>query len=96
MAKLHHSGIAQETELKQAALIERMTDDLNRTVQILNIHISTEEERVRIFDRSDPAYPILARTLIARRDNLLVTIAALKQLLPAVGAATAQVIATAA
>jgi hypothetical protein len=96
MAKLHHSGIAQETELKQAALIERMTDDLNRTVQILNIHISTEEERVRIFDRSDPAYPVLARTLIARRDNLLVTIAALKQLLPAVGAATAQVIATAA
>ncbi len=87
MAKLHHSGIAQETELKQAALIERMTDDLNRTVQILNIHISTEEERVRIFDRSDPAYPVLARTLIARRDNLLVTIAALRQRLHIIVAA---------
>ena len=91
MAKLHHSGIAQETELKQAALLQRMIDDLGRTVQILNIHISTEEERVRVFDRSDPAYPILARTLIARRDNLLVTIADLRQRLPAVGAATAQV-----
>jgi hypothetical protein len=96
MAKLHHSGIAQETELKQAALIERMMDDLKRTVQILNIHISTEEERVRVFDRSDPAYPILARTLIARRDNLFDTIGSLGQRLPAVVAATAQAIATAA
>ena len=91
MAKLYHSGIAQETELKQVALIQRMMDDLGRSVQILNIHISTEEERVRVFDRSDPAYPILARTLIARRDNLLVTIASLGQRLPAAGAATAQV-----
>jgi hypothetical protein len=92
MAKLHHSEIAQETELKQAALIQRMMDELGRTVQILNIHISTEEERVRVFDRSAPAYPILAKTLIARRDNLLVTIADLGQRLPEVGAATAQVV----
>jgi len=91
MAKLHHSGIAQGTELKQAALIQRMMDDLTRTIQILNIHISSEEERVRVFDRSDPAYPILARTLIARRDNLIITIADLGQRLPARGAATAQV-----
>jgi hypothetical protein len=42
MAKLHHSGNAQETELKQAALIQQMMDDLGRTVQILSIHISTE------------------------------------------------------
>ena len=96
MAKLYHSGIARDTELKQAALIQRMIDELEGTVQILNIHISTEEERVRVFDRSDPAYPILARTLISRRDNLLVTIGSLGQRLPAVGAATAQVIATAA
>ena len=91
MAKLHHSGNAQETELKQAALIQQMMDDLGRTVQILSIHISTEEERVRVFDRCDPAYPILAKTLIARRDNLLVTIADLRQRLPAAGATTAQV-----
>jgi hypothetical protein len=31
------------------------------------------------YDRSDPAYPILARTLAARRDNLRDTIAALDQ-----------------
>jgi len=90
MAKLYHSGNAQETVLKQAALIQRMMDDLGRTVQILNIHISTEEERVRVFDRSDPAYSILAKTLMARRDNLLVTIADLGQRLPAISAATAR------
>jgi len=95
MAKLHHSGTAEATALRQAAVIRGMMRDLGRTVQILNIDISTEEERVHVFDRSEPSYPILARTLKTRRDNLLVTIAALGQRLPAVGA-TAQVIATAA
>ena len=87
MAKLHHSGIAQEADLSQAAVIQRMMDDLERTVQILTIYISTEEERVRVFDRSAPAYPILARTLMGRRDNLLVTIAALGQRLHAIAPA---------
>ena len=91
MAKLHHSGIAQETVLRQAEVIQRMMGDLERTVQILSIHISTEEERVRIFDRSEPAYPILARTLIARRDNLVVTLAALGKRLHAITAATVAV-----
>ena len=79
MAKLHHSGTAQETALRQAAVSRGMIDDLGRTIQILNIDISSEEERVRVFDRSDPAYPILARTLTARRDNLIVTVADLRE-----------------
>jgi len=37
------------------------------------------KERARIFDRSDAAYPILARSLAARRGNLLDTVAALKE-----------------
>jgi len=41
-----------------------------------------EEERARIFDRSDAAYPILARSVAARRDNLMDTVAALKERLP--------------
>jgi hypothetical protein len=64
-----------------------MMDDLERTVQILSIDISTEEERVLVFNRSDPSYPILARTLTARRDNLIVTIADLRQRLRAITAA---------
>jgi hypothetical protein len=86
MAKLHHSGTAQEMALRQAAVIRGMMHDLGRTIQILNIDILTEEERVLIFDRSDPAYPILARTLTARRDNLIVTVADLAERLHAITA----------
>jgi hypothetical protein len=84
VAKLHHSRTAQETALRQAAVIRGMIHDLGRTIQILNIDILTEEERVLIFDRADPAYPILARTLTARRDNLIVTVADLQERLRAI------------
>jgi hypothetical protein len=80
MTKLHRS----ETALKHAAVIQGMIGDLERTVQILNVDICTEEERVRVFDRSEPTYPILARTLRTRRDNLNVTIAFLAQRLHAI------------
>ena len=70
---------ASEAALREAVQIRKVILDLDRLVQILNCNIATEEERVRVFDRSDPAYPILARTLAARRDNLLNTIAALEE-----------------
>jgi hypothetical protein len=96
MEKVHHSGNSQETALKQAAVIGGMLNDLDRTIQILGIDISTEEERVRVFDVCDPAYPILARTLADRRDNLKVTVAALKQRLRMIVATTPRIIAEAA
>jgi hypothetical protein len=64
---------------REVAQIRRVIVDLDRTVQILDCDVATEEERVRVSDRSDPAYPILARALAARRDNLRETIAALEQ-----------------
>ena len=84
MTKMHRSETAQDAALKQAATIQSMIDDLERTIQILNVNIFSEEERVRMFDRSDPTYPILARTLTARRDNLNLTIAFLAQHLHAI------------
>jgi hypothetical protein len=96
MAKLHPLGTAEATVLRQTAVIRCMIADLERTVQILNIDVSAEEERVRVFDRSKPSYPILARTLIARRDNLLETIAALDQRLHAITAAAPYGVAAAA
>ena len=96
MAKLHHSGNAKEIALKQASVIRGMLNDLDRTVHFLNIDISTEEEQGRVLDRSDPAYPILARTLATRRDNLKVTVAALEKRLRMINAATPQIIAEAA
>jgi len=65
--------------LRQAAVIQGLMSDLERTVQILNVDICTEEERVGVFDRSDPTYSIGARILTARRNNLNVTIAFLAQ-----------------
>jgi hypothetical protein len=84
MARLHRSETAHETALRQAAVIQGLIGDLERTVQILNVDISTEEERAGVFDRSEPAYPILARTLTVRRNNLTITIAFLAQRLRAI------------
>jgi hypothetical protein len=55
-----------------------MIEDLRRVSQILDCDVRTEEERSQISDPSDPRYPILARSLAARRDNLKATIAALE------------------
>ena len=87
MAKLHRSETAHETALRQAAVIQGLMSDLERTVQILNVDISTEEERVGVFDTSDPTYSIGARILTARRNNLNVTIAFLEDRLRAISEA---------
>jgi hypothetical protein len=81
VTKLRHLGISTST---QAAVITSMIEDLKRTIQILEIDISTEEERVQIFDKADPLYSTLARTLALRRDNLSVTVADLEKRLVAV------------
>ena len=81
MNKLRHSGISTS---RQAAVIRSMVEDLNGTVQILDIEIRTEEERVRVFDKADALYPVLARTLTSRRDNLIVTVADLEKRLYAI------------
>ena len=62
----------------EAIHIWKMIVDLDRTVQILSCDITTEEESAGISNRSDPSYPILARTLATRRDNLKDTVAALE------------------
>ena len=68
-----------ETARRETALIWKMIGELDRSVELLNADIAAEENRVWIFDRSDAAYPILARSLAARRDNLMDTIDALKK-----------------
>jgi len=75
----NHSEIQCGIEPREAAQIRTLIADLDRIVQVLNCDIATEEERMRVFDRSDAMYAILARTLAARRDNLRGTIAALEQ-----------------
>ena len=91
-----HFEISNATTLREVSVIRTLTDDLNRTICILNCDIATEEERAPVFERSDAMYPILARTLAARRDNLKVTVAALDQRLAKIRETIPQAIETAA
>ena len=59
--------------------IETLVIHLSGRVRLLDSDIEAEEERTRCKDRRDAAYSILARTLVARRDNLSATIASLQE-----------------
>ena len=69
----------RESTQREAILIWRMIADIDRNVRLLDCDITTEEERVGISDRFDAAYPILARKLAARRDNLRDTVTELER-----------------
>jgi hypothetical protein len=58
--------------------IATLIADLTRTADILTADIEHEEERAGVRDLADPAYPVLARTLRVRRQNLMATIASLE------------------
>jgi hypothetical protein len=69
-------GTAAVNRLQIATLI----GDLSRKVTILTADIAHEEARAGVRDLSDPAYPVLARSLRVRRDNIVATIAMLENL----------------
>ena len=83
---MKHGRVGDESALREASQIRTLISDLDRIVQILNCDIATEEERVRVFDRSDVTYPLLAVTLVARRDNLRDTIAVFERRLATIKA----------
>jgi len=68
-------GNPSREELQTRSLIA----DIDRIVQIIDSDIAAEEENASVFDRSQAEYPMLARSLAARRDNLKGTIAALEK-----------------
>jgi hypothetical protein len=78
MKHQHHFGSANDVALRDVARISALISDIDRHVRILDCDIAAEEKRARVFDPFNAAYPILARTLAARRDNLRDTIAALE------------------
>jgi hypothetical protein len=67
-------GTAAANRLQIATLIE----SLLRSVELLTVDIEQEEARVGVRDLSDPTYPVLARSLRSRRENIEATIAALE------------------
>lgn len=78
MKHQYHFESANDVALREVARISALISDLDRVVQILDSHIATEEERAGVSDPFEAAYPILARTLATRRDNLKETVAALE------------------
>jgi hypothetical protein len=60
--------------------IATLIGDLSRSVDILSADIEHEEARAGVRDVSDPTYPVLARSLRARKDNIGATIAMLENL----------------
>jgi hypothetical protein len=69
---------AAANRLRIATLIA----DLTRTAAILTADIKHEEERAGAGDLADPAYPVLARSLRMRMENIGATIAALEAVIP--------------
>lgn len=69
-------GTAAMNKLRIATLIA----DLSRSVALLTVDIEHEQARVGVRDMSDPAYPVLARSLRKRRENIRTTVAALEEL----------------
>jgi hypothetical protein len=64
---------------RETTVIIKMLADLVRTVQLIECEVAAQEERASVSDGTDVKYPMLARTLIERRDNLTMTIDALEQ-----------------
>jgi hypothetical protein len=69
-------GTAATHRLQIATLI----GNLSRTLELLAVDVEHEEVLAGVRDLSDPAYPVLARSLRARRDNIGATIAMLENL----------------
>ena len=72
-----------ETLSNRYVLVQERTQtlisDLLRLVQLLDSEIQTEEARMSIFDPANSNYPVAARKLRARRNNLIATISRLEE-----------------
>jgi hypothetical protein len=85
-SQIGNSGI---TTIRDVLVIQTMLEDLQRSVRILDCDIATEEAAGSVSNATDPRYPLLARTLVTRRDNLNSTIRALRERLGQLTAAAA-------
>ena len=66
-----------KTRAREIFQIGTMIADLERVVQLLDADIIAAEQRSGISDQSHFAYPVIARNLAARRENLTATISML-------------------
>jgi len=65
-------------DLRATMKLRALVADLQMRIEVLDTDIHNEEQRTGVFDVDNVAYPILARTLRARRDNLSATLRVLE------------------
>jgi hypothetical protein len=70
----------QRTAMTNRLQIATLIGDLSRSVELLTVDIEHEETQAGVRDLSDPAYPVLARSLRVRRGNIGATVASLEAL----------------
>jgi len=89
MSHTSHSGTAamsrvgippqRDTRPRQDLFRLRKTiEEMRRFISSLDEEITLEEERAHVHDQSHYSYPIAAKTMRGRRDNLALTVAALE------------------
>jgi hypothetical protein len=79
MGAASQNGNSSITVIRDVLVIQSMLEDLQRSVRILDCDIATEEASGGVSNAADPRYPMLAKTLVTRRDNLRSTIGALRE-----------------
>jgi hypothetical protein len=77
--KHQHHFDPNDVALREMVQISALISDLDRCSRLLDSEIVTEEERAGVSDPFNGAYPVLTRSLTARRENLKRTIAALEE-----------------
>ena len=80
MANSYLLETPRRTEAINGLQIVTLIGSLSRSVALLTVDIDHEEARAGGRDLSDLAYPVLARSLRTRRDNIRTTIAMLENL----------------
>ena len=78
MANSYRLETLRGTAAVDGLQIATLIGNLSRSAELLTVDIEHEEARAGVRDLSDPAYPVLARSLRARRDNIRATIASLE------------------
>ena len=78
MANLYPLETLQETAATRGLQVATLIGSLSRTPELLTVDIEHEEERAGVHDVTHPAYPVLARSLRTRRENIGATIALLE------------------
>jgi len=78
MADMYLLETPRRTAAHDRLRIATLIGSISRSAELLTIDIEHEETRAGVNDLSDPAYPVLARSLRMRRDNIRATIASLE------------------